>query len=245
MKKLIKAIYKRIFSAKQRDFIELKLFRPKYLKGNTKDIFEHIYVSNVWGSSESFSGTGSELSKTRDLINYLNKLTHAYNIRNIFDVPCGDFNWMQRVNLDGIKYTGGDIVDKMIEENNKQYRKENIEFVSWNLITDKIETSYDMVINRDCFVHLSFNDIQRSLNNIIDSGTKYLLTTSFVKTKENLDMSTGGRWRPINLSLPPFNFPKAIEFFEETNAEIGWEGNKTMSLYLIADLKKYVVSANK
>jgi hypothetical protein len=242
MGNLLKTIYKRIFTLKQRDFIEQKLFRPNH---TTKDIFERIYLKNTWGSDESASGTGSELSKTKDLINYLNKIIGQYHIETIFDAPCGDFNWMRKVDLDKIQYVGGDIVDRLILENNRKYKSDHIEFVPWDLTTDKITKKYDLIITRDCFVHLSFEDIKKSINNIVESKSKYLLTTSFAKTNLNINTNTGGKWRPINLRLSPFDLPEPIDFYEETNAEAGWEGNKIMSLYLISDLSSYSLNINK
>lgn len=234
---ILKKICGTVFSDKARSIISRKLFSTKYIKGTPKEIFEHVYLTNAWGSSESASGTGSEVSKTKDLVTYLDTLINTYGIRNIFDVPCGDFNWMKNVDLARIKYTGGDIVEKMIIKNNENYAKENITFVSFDLITDKISNTYDLIITRDCFVHLSFNEIRKSLLNIVSSGSKYLLVTSFVKTKENRDIKTGVEWRPVNMGIAPFNFPDPIEHFVETNTETNWESNKTIALYVISDLK--------
>lgn len=234
---LFKKVYQAVFSSKVRAIILRKLFSKMYVKGSRKEIFENVYLTNAWGSSESASGTGSELSKTRNLIAYIDTLIDRYRIKNIFDVPCGDFNWMKNVDLAKVQYTGGDIVEKMIVENNKNYEKDNISFVQFDLITDKICKTYDLIITRDCFVHLSFDDIKRSLHNIVNSDSKYLLLTSFIKTKHNTDIKTGVEWRPINMGIAPFNFPDPIEQFTETDAEVSWESNKIIALYLISDLR--------
>jgi hypothetical protein len=47
--------------------------------------------------------------------------------------------------------------------------------------------------------------MQKAISNIIVSGSKYLLTPSFVDCKRNNNMATG-EWRPINLEIPPYNF---------------------------------------
>jgi hypothetical protein len=41
-------------------------------------------------------------------------LLRQFEIHSLLDLPCGDFNWMQHVDLQGIKYTGGDIVEALV-----------------------------------------------------------------------------------------------------------------------------------
>lgn len=238
---MIKNIYRTLLSEDFRISIRQKLIIPgnnlyrKITWKQTKDVFEYIYTDNTWGSEESVSGSGSEISKTIDLIKYLNELLREYAIHSVFDIPCGDFNWMKEVDLSNVEYTGGDIVPNLIRRNQAKYSKDWVKFSCHNLITDKIDKSYDLVLTRDCLVHLSYSDIERSLSNIKKSQSKYLLTTSFIKTTKNMDIVTG-EWRPINLNLAPFNFPEPIITFIETNTEEGWEGNKVMNLYLISEI---------
>jgi 2-polyprenyl-3-methyl-5-hydroxy-6-metoxy-1,4-benzoquinol methylase len=236
---IFKSILDNLSSQKIKSIFLRKFLRSKYAKGTNKEIFEHIYTTNAWGSGESFSGTGSELSKTQELIAYIETIVSKYAVKSIMDVPCGDFNWMKHVALDKVDYTGADIVEKMIADNNRKYAKANIRFISLDLTIDSIDKKYDMIITRDCFVHLSFADIKRSLQNIISSGSVYLLTTSFIKTRQNKDINTGVEWRPINLGVTPFEFPEPIEFFVEKSAETNWESNKTIALYRISDLRSH------
>jgi hypothetical protein len=101
--------------------------RTKIRNKSAKDVFTEIYKSNLWGSSESISGTGSVKEQTESLINELDKLLKDMNISSILDIPCGDFNWMQKVDLSNIDYIGADIVEELIENNIKQYKeRENI-----------------------------------------------------------------------------------------------------------------------
>ena len=43
---------------------------------------------------ETYSGPGSLLQNTGNLINELNIFIKEYNIKSIVDIPCGDFNYM-------------------------------------------------------------------------------------------------------------------------------------------------------
>jgi hypothetical protein len=68
-----------------------------------EQVFTNIYDTRAWHSKESISGNGSELIQTEQIINELPVLLKKYNITSMLDIPCGDFNWMQHVNLDNVK----------------------------------------------------------------------------------------------------------------------------------------------
>jgi hypothetical protein len=67
------------------------------------------------------------------------------------------------------------------------------------------------------FGHFSYENIEKSIINVISSGSKYLLTTSFTKWDYNVNIENGG-WRPINLLIPPFKF-KPIYLINENCTE--------------------------
>ncbi|MDD2287074.1 MAG: class I SAM-dependent methyltransferase [Paludibacter sp.] len=193
-----------------------------------RDIFTRIYQDNLWNSPESKSGTGSELKQTARLIKGLNDLIHQFNIRSILDVPCGDFNWMNQVNLNGIDYIGGDIVWQIVQENKQNY---NHSFKVLDLVNSVLPTA-DLLICRDCLVHFSYSHIQLSIDNISRSGCKYLLTTTF-PSHCNWNINTG-EWRPINLQAVPFNFPDPILIINEGCTEFdGLFSDKSMALWKI------------
>jgi hypothetical protein len=203
----------------------------KFQKMGVKEVFTEIYDINYWNSKESFSGGGSELIQTETLINELEKITNILNIKSILDIPCGDFKWMQKANLDKINYIGADIVEKLILSNSENNReKKNITFQVINLINDPLPKS-DLLFIRDCFVHLSYDDIYISINNIKSSGCKYLLTTTFTNHNINTDITTGD-WRPINLQEKPFNFPNPLLIINENCTEgNGAYKDKSMALW--------------
>lgn len=193
-----------------------------------KDIFTRIYTDNLWNSPESKSGTGSELKQTKRLIEELNNLIHQFNIRSILDVPCGDFNWMDRVELNGIEYHGGDIVWQIVQDNKIKYGDY---FKVIDLVNDPLPAA-DLLICRDCLVHFSYTDIQLAIENIRRSGCRYLLTTTFA-VHTNRDIATGG-WRPINLQADPFNFPDPMLIINEGCSEFGGLfSDKSMALWEI------------
>jgi len=134
----------------------------------------------------------------------------------VLDAPCGDVNWMQHVlkECDDIDYTGGDIVDALIQENNKKYATNNILFVTLD-ITKDILPEADLIIVRDCLFHLSYADISLFLKNLSTSNIKYILTTGHIGVK-NADIVSGS-YRDINLFTEPFGWSE--EFLYEVEEE--------------------------
>ncbi len=199
-----------------------------------EDVFGTIYRHNKWGGKQSMSGKGSDLDQTAHLIESLPILLRQYEVGSILDIPCGDFNWMQHVDLSGVHYIGADIVPEIIA-NNQKYEKDGIDFQVLNLTEDPLPT-VDLIHVRDCLVHLSFEHALAAIQNIKKSGSKWLLTTTFPNEIENEDIVTG-QWRRLNLEKSPFDFPSQSAMLNEQYFEDNHDHNdKSLGLWRIADL---------
>lgn len=207
-----------------------------HFKGKSpKEVFSEIYETNKWKGERSRSGTGSDPSQTQVIIASLNNLIKELEVKSVLDIPCGDFEWMQNVSRDGVNYIGADIVEGLISKNNQLYLSDDTRFEVIDLIQDEMPRS-DLIITRDCLVHLCFVDVFEALKNIKESGSKYLLTTTFPGHKKNTDIITG-RWHTLNLQLPPFNFPTPKKVINENCTEgNGIFSDKSLALYLIDDI---------
>jgi len=195
-------------------------------------VFTEIYQNNEWRSRESVSGPGSELAQTERLRKELNRLMPKLTIKSMLDIPCGDFNWMQHVNLSDVDYIGADIVEKLIEKNTQDCKEK---FQVLDILQDPLPKC-DLLFVRDCLVHFSFEDTFAALKNIKQSGAKYLLTTTFTKTSVNKNIVTGG-WRIINLQAEPFNLPEPMLVINEHCMEDeGAYKDKSMALWDLASL---------
>ena len=235
MKKLIKKIIPNTLLQTYWSY-KYSMNKSIFLRKSAKETFTQIYNTNYWNGKMSISGPGSDESQIQTIIASINYLIKELNINTILDLPCGDFNWMKQVDLKNVNYLGADIVDELIKINSQNFSSNNIHFKVMNLISDQLPKS-DLIINRDCLVHLSFENIYESLQNIKSSGSKYLLTTTFTKHKPNYDICTGD-WRTLNLRIKPFNFPAPVKIFNENCTE----GNdayrdKSLGLYLIDEIK--------
>lgn len=226
----IKAYYWRYLKRKQKAAKK----RIKFDNKTPKEIFTFIYNTNHWSGQESISGGGSNLQHTQEVIKSINLLIKEMGVKSVLDLPCGDFAWMQYVELANVNYVGGDIVDELIQNNIDKYQnKPKVTFKIIDLIKDEIPDS-DLLINRDCLVHLSFKDIFKAMDNIKKSNCNYLLTTTFPNHKVNLDITTGD-WRTLNLEEPPFNFPKPICIINEQYKHTEYN-DKSLALWVISDL---------
>ena len=104
-----------------------------------------------------------------------------------------------------------------------------------DLTHDSLPTT-DVILCRDCLIHLSFKNIKKALATIKASGSKYLLTTTFPDRRENENTVTGG-FRPLNLQIEPFNFPAPICLINEgCDLKGGTEKDKSLALWLIAEI---------
>ena len=199
-----------------------------------EDRFKHIYETNHWDEAESVSGPGSTLEETEPIRRELPALLAELGASSLLDLPCGDFHWMQHTDLSGVRYIGGDLVGDLIERNRAKYASDGVTFQKIDLVNDTLP-AVDAILCRDCLVHLSFDDAQAALANIVRSGAKWLLTTSFPEVARNDDIVTG-QWRPINLTLPPFNLSEPKQVIAENCAETEF-ADKTLSLWPVEDVR--------
>lgn len=207
----------------------------KLSRRSPQSVFSRYYTNNKWGDPESKSGKGSNLNSTAELRPQLEALIKDLGITSFVDVPCGDYFWMQHVDMTGVAYTGGDIVPEMIAENQTKFGKDGVSFQVVDLIKGPVPKA-DMVFTRDCLVHLSNEHVAAALANIRASGSTYLLTTVFVNAPENVDISTG-QWRELDIRKAPFNLPEPDRFIDEGAADVrGQRSGKMLGLWKISDL---------
>lgn len=224
------------------------------MKPSVKDFYTRVYEENLWQSAESASGNGSDSSHTQELINGLRPFLDKHQIASILDCPCGDWAWMQHVDLSGIKYFGADIVDLMIFENAKRFSRPGVSFSVMDILEDDLP-KVDVVLARDVFIHFRHELIGRAITNIKRSGSKYLLTTHhtdinaegprgkyFLPDVADLggDADRYGfefKFRPLHFMAPPYNWPEPVDLLME--ASHAWGGHKSLALWKLEDLPRY------
>jgi hypothetical protein len=177
-------------------------------------VFTQVYESAAWGSAESGSGTGSDLRATADVRERLPELLTRLGATSLLDAPCGDFNWMRHVELPVQDYYGVDIVPSVIMENQRRFGDSHRHFAVADLTSDKLPRA-DVILCRDCLVHVSFEDAALILENFRATDATWLLLNTYPEVFRNRNQFTGRHWRRLNFRLPPFNFPEPVESFPD------------------------------
>ncbi len=196
----------------------------------TRHVFTDIYRRKAWGEGDSVSGPGSDAEQTRAVVEALPGLIRELEVSSMLDVPCGDFHWMSTVPLEGIRYTGADIVKELIGRNRREYAREGVDFECLDLLNDRLP-AVDLVLCRDCLVHLPLEQVGQALSNLRRSGSRYLLTTHFPASEHNAEIEMGD-WRPLNLERPPFDLPPPLRAIQEgCTLEEGRHGDKVLGLW--------------
>jgi len=200
--------------------------------------FARIYSTNLWSDPDSRSGVGSTLDSTRVLRAELPKALRQLEARVLLDVPCGDFTWMEHVDLSGIEYIGGDIVPQIIQENQRLHSLESRRFVHVDLTRDALPDA-DVLLCRDCLVHLSYANIRVVLANIARSNVRFVLMTSFAGRGDNYDI-VDGDWRTLDFQAPPFSFPEPrLSIVEDCQEEGGSYADKSLLAWRVSDLPAF------
>jgi hypothetical protein len=207
-----------------------------YSRKPIKDVFSDIYSNQGWGKLNSVSGAGSDLIQTAKVREKIPILIREFYIKSLLDAPCGDFYWLKEVQLNLDRYIGADIVSKLVIENQQKYGNEYRRFLQLDITGDQLP-QVDLILCRDCLVHLSFKNITLAIKNFKQSSSTYLLTTTYPGLlQQNKDITTGD-WRPIDLQLPPFNFPKPIKLINEATTEVGDHREKSLGLWKLENIQ--------
>jgi hypothetical protein len=168
----------------------------------TTAAFSRIYEENAWGTG---SGLGSLPENCFQLIGYLQFFLKKYSIRSLIDYGCGDWQWMQFVNLTEVKYRGVDVVSSVIEENQTKYSLPNVTFTSGSISSNIEET--DLAFLKDVLMHLPNAEVKNILDEVLKKS-KYVIainSTGMNRYVPNTDIEVGG-FRLLDLTLPPFNY---------------------------------------
>jgi len=198
--------------------------------------FARIEQTNLWGAASSVSGLGSEDPATEAIREELPSLLQRLGARSLLDAPCGDAGWIGSVVL-GCDYTGIDIVPALIEANRRRVAAGELSgrFLVADITRDALPRA-DVILCRDCLVHLSFANIARAVARFADSGARFLLVTTFPEWDANRDCEDGD-WRALNMERAPFNWPAPHALINERceEGDGGWR-DKSIGLWRLDEL---------
>lgn len=189
-----------------------------------KDAFTQIYDQKDWGDLETVSGEGSTLENTLSIRSELPDIFKKFGVRSVVDAPCGDHWWFGNCEYDLDSYIGVDVVEDIIEVCKKRYGDKIRDFVCMDLAATVVPKA-DIIVCRDCLIHLSDDDALDVLRNFKKSGSTYLLISTDPSGLQNSKIKSGA-FRHVNLLVPPFMFPEPILLLNEKDRQAGGVYNR-------------------
>ena len=124
-------------------------------------------------------------------------------------------------------YLGLDIVDKIINFNNINYKNNEVSFKTSDILLEDLPKSYDLVIVRDLFIHLKNDEILKIIEKINNTSIKFLAVTSYHTTEVNIHPNRFGHHRYINMELDPFYLDRPFKIFDDNENQ-----HKPRKLYI-------------
>ena len=163
--------------------------------------FEEIYENNEWGHG---SGEGSLEIHTRGYRTFLQDFLSQQKITTVVDMGCGDWQFSQLINWDGVTYQGYDVVPAIVTRNNEEFSRSNVSFSLYSGNTAELPAA-DLLIAKDVLQHLPNQIVLDFLSSL--EKYKYAILTNCTNPKNandvNNDIELGG-FRYIDLRMPPF-----------------------------------------
>jgi len=176
-----------------------------------KERFEEIYNKNEWAYG---SGAGSLPKNNKEYIEFLEKFMKKNNVSSVLDLGCGDWQFSKIIDWTGIQYEGFDIVESVVNENNKRYSSDNISFHIFSDIFSELPEA-DLLIVKDVLQHWS----KESIDNFIPylDRYKFSLITNCVGIDDTMnEFVEDGGFSNLDLRLPPYNI-NFEEVYQYTN----------------------------
>lgn len=180
--------------------------------------FSKIYDRHIW-KGRSLSGPGSDAERTREFRALLATFMKDHHVQSVVDLGCGDWSYSQLIDWTGIRYTGVDTVDSVVEKNQRLYAKANISFLCRDAAQQDIPPA-DLIIVKEVLQHLPNKDVQTILSKL--PAFRYALLVNDVShhirgswknlwrwqpiCPTNTDVAPGG-YRLLALQKPPFSLP--------------------------------------
>jgi SAM-dependent methyltransferase len=175
--------------------------------------FSAIYRVGVWSGG---SGSGSHPANTASYRAFVQRFIHIEKVRSVLDVGCGDWQSSRLMDWTGIDYLGVDVVAAVVEANRERYQGGNVRFQQLDVLHDPLPLA-DLVLVKDVFQHWP-NDVIARFGERLASFRNVLITntidghsgphTGSERPLPGLNEDvTMGDLRPIDLALPPFDWP--------------------------------------
>jgi SAM-dependent methyltransferase len=178
--------------------------------------FARVYREGLWGEYP-LSGTGSTSSYAANARAALEEIIANFGVTSLLDAGCGDLTWLREIDLRGIRYMGVDIVPDVIDQHRLNLRdREGVRFEVLDLVTT-VAPAHDLILCRHALSHLGAGDVRQALCNFSASGSRWLLTTTYISQGQDLLHPSADPQASAQLNLlePPYELPDPVRLYVE------------------------------
>lgn len=163
------------------------------------------------GLPETACGRGSTLASTAHLRATLPPVLARLQVDVLLDAPCGDCNWISKVDLGSIRYIGVDASPEHVASACRNFPGAYLRCI--NILSARLLPLADAVLCRDFLQHLPNVSVLVALRALLTTGARWFLLTSHT-AERNPDIVLGG-FRPLDLTKPPVSFEVPAESIED------------------------------
>ena len=149
-------------------------------ESESANIFSKIYNDSYWGKG---SGDGSDPKKVVKYISLIEDFIKRNKLNSVVDLGCGDWQFSNLIKFNNINYLGIDVVESVVENNNKKYSTDNITFEklkSYNEIPKA-----DLLLVKDVLQHLPQEEVKKIIDNLF-SNYKFIIVTNCISPFNSL-----------------------------------------------------------
>jgi SAM-dependent methyltransferase len=184
------------------------------MREDLKKAFENHDWSGKRGKAPR-SGPGSTLAATERLRTALPQIFEQLKIRRFLDAPCGDWTWMQTVDLSQLEtYHGVDISTSVIQDVSEKFTSDKVSFSVLDVCSDPLPAA-DLIMCRECLFHLKHEAKWAFFQNALAVDIAFIMF-SIDHIRLNHDLLRNGGFRRFNPMMEPFNFPLPLYYVHET-----------------------------
>jgi len=183
---------------------------------SVKSVFRHTYREGKWGGDDGRfdSGPGSVGEAAELYARTINEFIERNGIQSVVDLGCGDFQVGTRIVNNELNYVGVDVVDELIELNQRRFGSDRISFVCLDITQDPLPDG-ELCLLREVLQHLSNSQIARVLQAVakypyvIYTDYQPAASASFAPNRDIVHGHDTRLWKnsAVCLDQPPFNIP--------------------------------------
>lgn len=139
-------------------------------------------------------------------ISFVNQFIKKNKIKNILEIGCGNWKVTQLLDLNGANYTGIDVVESVIVNNNKKHSSDTVKFKHCDIFGIE-ESDFDLIICKDVLQYLPVGDISLIMNEIVHfKKAKHFIVTHEHGETPNQKIKHAGQKRSVDIMVRPFGY---------------------------------------